>query len=69
MLKDVEIKNMQVSNVVSSGEKNYQYFIDDMDDDDFRIKPLQIMFSKTYIKKVTMMKQNGCIFWLEMMNH
>ena len=47
MLEDVDIDNIQVSNIVSSGEKNYKYFITYKDgDDDYRIKPLNIMFPK-----------------------
>ena len=44
-LKDADTEKVQVSNMVSSGEKNYEYFIGYKDDDN-RIKPLRIMFPK-----------------------
>ena len=45
MLEDVDIDNIHVSYMVSSGERNYKYFITYKDgDDDYRIKPLGIMF-------------------------
>ena len=52
LLEDLDIDNMQVSSLVSSGEKkNYKYFISLLDDD-YKIKPLCIMLPKTgaYVK-------------------
>ena len=50
-LKDVDIDNMQVSSMVSSGEENYKYFTGYIDDD-YIIKSLHIMLLKTraYVK-------------------
>ena len=42
----MDIDNILMSNKISSSEKNYKYFIGSMDDD-YKIKPLQIMFQKT----------------------
>ena len=51
LLKDVDIKRMQVSRMVSSGKKNYKYLIGYWDDD-HRIKQLYTILPKTitYIK-------------------
>ena len=52
LLEDLDIDNMQVSSLVSSGEKKiYKYFISLLDDD-YKIKPLCIMLPKTgaYVK-------------------
>ena len=46
LLGDVDINNIPISNMVSSGEKMYKYFIG-YKDDDYKIKPLHIMFPKT----------------------
>ena len=45
------INNVSVSNNISSGEKNYKYFIGYLYDD-YKIEPLYIMLSKTsaYVK-------------------
>ena len=45
MLEDVDIDNILISGMGSSGEKNYKYFID-YKDDDYKIKPLHIMLPK-----------------------
>ena len=42
----MDIDKILMSNKISSSEKNYKYFIGSMDDD-YKIKPLQIMFQKT----------------------
>ena len=44
--EDVDIDNVLVSNKISSGEKNYKYFIGYLYDD-FKVKPLHIMVPKT----------------------
>ena len=41
VLKDVDVKKVLVSNKISSGEKNYKYFIG------FKVKLLRIMLAKT----------------------
>ena len=38
---------MQVSSMVSSGQKNYRYFIGYKDDNDYKNKPICIMLPKT----------------------
>ena len=50
--EDVDNKNMQVSTMVSSGEKINKYFIG-YKDDDHKIKPLRIMLRKrsAYVKR------------------
>ena len=50
-LEDVDIKRVLLSNKISSGEKNYEYFIDYLHDD-FKVKPLYIMLPETssYVK-------------------
>ena len=47
LLEYRDIYNIQVSSIVSSGEKNYKYFTGYIDDDDYIIKPLHIMLPKT----------------------
>ena len=49
--EDVDIKRVLLSNKISSGEKNYEYFIDYLHDD-FKFKPLYIMLPETssYVK-------------------
>ena len=49
--KDVDIDNISISDKVTSGEKNYKYFICYMDDD-CKTKPFSIIFPKmsTYVK-------------------
>ena len=51
LLEDVDTQRMQLSNMVSSGEKNYKFFIG-YKDNDHKIKALRIMFPKTsaYVK-------------------
>ena len=48
---DVDIDNILVSNKISSGEKNYKYFIGYLYDD-YKMNSLHIMFPKTstYVK-------------------
>ena len=46
LLEYVDIDNIEVSSMVSSGEKNYNYFIG-YKNDDYNIKPLHIMPPKT----------------------
>ena len=55
--------------MVSSGEKNYKYFIG-YKNDDHKIKPLHIMLPKTsaYVKSYDG-ELNGSIFLLEMMSY
>ena len=52
LFEDVDIDNTHVFSMVSTGEKNYKYFISYIDDDDYVIKPLHIMLPKTraYVK-------------------
>ena len=45
-LNDVDIGNLLICNKFSSGEKNYKYFFGYIDDD-YKIKPLRIIPSKT----------------------
>ena len=49
--KGVNIKKVLVSNKISSGEKNYKYFIGCLYNN-HKVKPLHIMFPKTsvYVK-------------------
>ena len=42
-LKDVDIEKVLISNKISSGDKNYKYFIGYLYNDD-KVKPLHIMF-------------------------
>ena len=51
MLKDVDVEKILVPSMVSSAEENYKYFMG-YEDDDHKIKPLNIMLSKTstYVK-------------------
>ena len=60
---------MQVSSMVSSGKKNYKYFIGSKDDDP-KIKPLRIVLLKTsaYVK-VMLGKLNGYISLSKMMSY
>ena len=50
-LEDVDIDNVLVSDKISSGKRNYRYFIGYLYDD-YKIKPLHIMLPKTsaYVK-------------------
>ena len=50
-LEDVDIKKLLVSNKISSGKKNYKFFIGYLHDDD-KVKSLHIMLPKTsaYLK-------------------
>ena len=50
-LEDVDIDNVVVSDKISSGKRNYRYFIGYLYDD-YKIKPLHIMLPKTsaYVK-------------------
>ena len=68
-IKDVDIDNVLVPNKVSSGEKNYKYFIGYLHED-YKIKSLHIMLPKTsaYVESM-MVKLNRCIFWLKMMTY
>ena len=45
-LEDVDINNIQVSSIVSSGEENHKYLMG-YKDDDYKIKPLRIILPKT----------------------
>ena len=46
LLKDVDIEKVLVSSKISSGEKNYKYFIDYFYND-HKVKPLHKMLPKT----------------------
>ena len=61
MLEGVSIKKRkkQVSNAVSTGEKNYKYYIGYKDDDQ-KVKPPSIMLPNVMIEKL-----NGCNFLLK----
>ena len=54
LLEEVDIDNVLVSNKISFGEKNYKYFIGCLSDD-YKIKPLHMMQSKTsaWIKRLS----------------
>ena len=62
-LKDVDIEKVLVSNKISFGEKNYNYFIDYLYNDD-KVNPLHIMLLKTstYVKRYD--GQTKCIYFL-----
>ena len=47
-LKDLDTEKLLVSNKISSGEKNYKYFIDYLHND-HKVKPLHIMLPKTSV--------------------
>ena len=66
-IKDVDVDNVLVPNKVSSGEKNYKYFIGYLHED-YKIKSFYIMLPKTsaYLESM-MVTLNRCIFWLKMM--
>ena len=51
------------------GEKNYEYFIDYKDDEDYENISLYIMLPTTnaYVKSF-MVKLNGCIFLLKILS-
>ena len=51
MIDEVDIDETLISNKVSSGEENYEYFIS-YKDDDYKVKPLCIMLPKIsrYVK-------------------
>ena len=51
MLEDADIDNIMISGMVSSGEKNYKYFIG-YKDDNYKSNPLHVMPPKmgSYIK-------------------
>ena len=51
-LRDVDIEKVLVSNKISFGEKSCKYFIGDLYND-LKVKPLNIMLSKTsaYVKR------------------
>ena len=61
-LEDMDIEKVLVSNKISFGVKNYEYFIGYLDNN-HKIKPLHIMLPKTtsYLRNVTD-KLNGCTF-------
>ena len=46
LLKDVDIKKIQVLSKVSSGKKHYKHFIG-YKDNDHKVKPLRIVLPKT----------------------
>ena len=46
LLQDVDIDNIQMSSMISSGEKNQKQFIGYKDNDDYTIKQLQRYFRK-----------------------
>ena len=48
LLEDVDIEKIQVSSMVSLGEKNYKYFIG-YKDDDHKTKSVCILLSKTSV--------------------
>ena len=62
-LWEVDIDKLLVSNKISFGEKNYEYFIGYLYNDN-KVKPLHIMLPKTsaYIKSYdAFYKLSGCI--------
>ena len=61
--EDVAIEKVLVSNKISFGEKNYKYFTGYLYDD-YKVKPLYIMFPKTsaYVKSYD--EQTGWIYFL-----
>ena len=63
LLEDIDIKNIHVSNMVSSSKKSYNYFIN-YKDDDHKIRPLRVMLPETSaFVKVIIEKLNGCVFF------
>ena len=44
-LEDIDIKNVLVSHNISSGKKNYKYFVDYLYNN-YKIKPLHVMLPK-----------------------
>ena len=62
-LEDVDSNNASVSNKISSGEKNYKYFIDYMQDD-YKIKPLKIMLPKTSAYEKSYNDQTELMYFL-----
>ena len=46
ILEDGDIEKVLVTNKISSGEKNYKYFIGYLYDDYYKVKPLHIMLPK-----------------------
>ena len=62
LLKYIDIDKVLVCNKISSGEKNYKYFIGYLYND-YKVIPLHIMLSKTSACVTSMTdKLNGCIF-------
>ena len=59
----VDIDNVLVSKKVSSGEKNYKYFIGYLYDD-YKIKPLHIMLPKTSLNVKLYHGQTKCMYFL-----
>ena len=54
----VDIDSIQISSLVSSGEKSYKYFIG-YENDGYKTKPLEIMIQKRALMyKVMMVKLN-----------
>ena len=51
-LKNVDTEKVLASKKISSGEKNYEYFIGYLHDD-YKVKPLHIMLpeTNTYVKR------------------
>ena len=47
-LEDIDIKNILVSHKISSGKKNYKYFVGYLYNN-YKIKPLHVMLPKTRV--------------------
>ena len=62
-LKDVDIEKVLVFSKISSGEKNYKYFIGYLHND-HKVKPLHIMLPKVsaYVKSYS--GQTKCMYFL-----
>ena len=65
--KDVDNEKVLLSNKISSGEKNYKFFIGYLWNNN-KVKPLHIMLTKAnvYVKSYDGQINNGCIFLLKM---
>ena len=62
-LEDVDIEKTLVISKISSGEKNYKYFIDYLYND-HKIKPLHIMLPKTSTYGKRYDGQTNCVYFL-----
>ena len=64
LLQDVDIDNIQVSAMVSSGKWKCKYFIGWRDDDDYRVKPLRILLP---IRRAYVKNYDGDTKWMNLL--